>query len=102
VTRRPHRAVTLLAQEFDEPGSVLDLLIENTGGHVERSRVLAECEIADLAPAANGALFRLQWHGQNLGRRGVEGQVTVRATGPISKLADVARDAAPLARISAV
>src|SRR5947208_1350920 len=59
--------VALLAQQFDEPGLVLHLLLENARGHVIGARVLAQGEVADLAPGADGAALRLQQHGQDGG-----------------------------------
>src|SRR5437588_107416 len=94
VARGPDLVVALLAQQLDEPGLVLDLLVEDARRHVVGARVLAEGQVAHLAPGADGAALRLQQHRQDLGRRRVGRQVGVGAAGPVGELADVARDRA--------
>src|SRR5262249_58077782 len=90
VARRADLVVALLAEQLDEPGLVLDLLVEDAGGHVVGARVLAEGQVADLAPGADGAALRLQQHGQDLGGGRVGRQVGVGAAGAVGELADVA------------
>src|SRR5205807_5078250 len=94
VARGADLAVALLAQQLDEPGLVLDLLVEDARGHVVGPRVLAEGQVADLAPGADGAALGLQQHGQDLGRRGVAGQVGVGTAGAVGEVADVPGNAA--------
>src|SRR5579875_168831 len=56
----PDHAVALLGEQLDEPGLVLDLLLEDPGGHVVGTGVLAEGDVADLRPGPDRAPLGLK------------------------------------------
>src|SRR5260370_37524127 len=94
VSGRPNLAVALLAQQLDEPGFMLDFLIENPSGHVVGARILAKGQTADLTPGPNSAAFGLQEHGQDVRRGRIVGKIGVGAAGPIREFANVLGNAA--------
>src|SRR5690348_14645986 len=57
VSRRDRLPVALKRQQLDEPGFVLDFLVEDAGRHVIGPGILAEGHVADLDPGADGAAF---------------------------------------------
>src|SRR5260370_31028342 len=89
-----HGVIAFLAQQFDEPGLVLHFFVENAGRHVVGAWVLAEGQVADLAPGADGAAFRLQKHGEYVRRRWGLRQIRVGAAGAVGERADVLGNAA--------
>ena len=59
-------AVALVREQFDEPGFVLDFLVQDSRRHVVGARVFAEGHVADFTPAADGAALRLQQQRKNV------------------------------------
>src|SRR6266851_3983899 len=83
VAGRAHLVVAFLAEKLDEPGLVLDFLVEDAGGHVVGARILAEGEVAHFAPSADGAALGFEQNSQDVRGSGVVGQVGVGAAGAI-------------------
>ena len=55
-------AVSFVGQQFDEPGFVLDFLVQNGGANGIGARVLALGELAEVGIAADRAPFGLDLH----------------------------------------
>src|ERR1700719_225315 len=52
VARGDRLAVPFVSQEFDEPGFVLDLFVQNSRSHIVSPRIFAKCNVGDFNPAA--------------------------------------------------
>src|SRR5438874_90377 len=80
VARRAGDVPTLGREQLDEPGLVLDLLVQDARRHVVRARVLPEREVADLRPAPDRAPLRLEEHLEDRLRRRSDDDVVARAS----------------------
>ncbi len=83
--------VALLAEEFDEPRLVIDLLVEDALGHVVGARVASLGHVTDLGPRADGTAFGLQQNFEYVLRRRVVRQFGVRTGRAVREVADVGR-----------
>ena len=89
VAGRNGLSVAFVGKKFDEPGFVLDFLVENAGGKVVGARVLAEGHIADGDPAADGAAFRFEEQREDVDGGGRVGQLGGDAAGLIVEFLEV-------------
>src|ERR1700748_3788246 len=81
--------VTFVAKEFDEPGLVLDLFVEDARGEIIGTRIFAEGHVTDRAPAPDGATLGFKQQGEDVDDRGRVGEFGRGAPGLVVKFPEV-------------